>query len=74
VIELIEGQWFNPYEIVSVKSISKDKCVLWTTGQPSTEGHVLEFPAEEVVQAIEDAIEEIESEEVDDEDADQNEE
>jgi hypothetical protein len=55
VIELIEGQWFNPYEIVSVKSISKDKCVLWTTGQPST-------------------IEEIESEEVDDEDADQNEE
>jgi hypothetical protein len=25
VIELIEGHWFNPDEIVSVKSIAKDQ-------------------------------------------------
>ena len=54
MIELIEGHWFNPDEIVSVKAIGKDKCILWTTGQPATEGHVLDFPADEVVQAIED--------------------
>ena len=53
MIELIEGQWFNPDEIVSVKAIGKDRCILWTTGQPATEGHVLEYSAEEVVDAIE---------------------
>lgn len=73
MIEIIEGQWFNPYEIVSVKSIGKDKCILWTTGQPATEGHVIEFPADEVVQAIEDSIDDMESE-TDEEEADQNEE
>ena len=53
MIELIEGQWFNPDEIVSVKAIGKDKCILWTSGQPATEGHILEYSAEEVVDAIE---------------------
>ena len=54
MIELIEGHWFNPDEIVSVKAIGKDKCILWTSGQPATEGHILEYDAAEVVQAIED--------------------
>jgi hypothetical protein len=67
MIELVEGQWFNPDEIVSVKSIGKDKCILWTTGQPATEGHVLEYSAEEVVDAIEscydDGDEDVEDEE-----------
>jgi hypothetical protein len=58
VIELIEGQWFNVDQIVSVKAIGKDKCILWTTGQPATEGHILEYDAAEVVQAIEEAQEE----------------
>ena len=53
MIEIIEGHWFNPDEIVSVKAIGKDKCILWTTGQPATEGHVLDYSAEEVVDAIE---------------------
>jgi len=56
VIELVEGMWFNPDKIVAVKAIGKDKCVLWTAGQPSTEGHVLDFPADEVVQAIEESF------------------
>ena len=67
MIELIEGHWFNPDEIVSVKSIAKDRCILWTTGQPATEGHVLEYSAEEVVDAIEscydDGDEDVEDEE-----------
>ena len=65
MIELVEGQWFNPDEIVSVKSIGKDKCILWTTGQPATEGHILEYDAAEVVQAIEDCY--CDDDEVDDE-------
>ena len=67
MIELIEGMWFNPDEIVSVKSIAKDRCILWTTGQPATEGHVLDYSAEEVVDAIEscydDGDEDVEDEE-----------
>ena len=53
MIELVEGQWFNPDEIVSVKSIGPNKCVLWTTGQPATEGHVLDYEAQDVVDTIE---------------------
>ena len=67
MIELIEGHWFNPDEIVSVKAIGKDRCILWTTGQPATEGHVLDYSAEEVVDAIEscydDGDEDVEDEE-----------
>ena len=40
---------------------------LWTTGQPATEGHVLDYSAEEVVDAIEscydDGDEDVEDEE-----------
>jgi len=43
MIEIVEGHWFNPDQIVSVKSIGKDKCILWTAGQPATEGHVLDY-------------------------------
>ena len=53
MIEIVEGMWFNPDQIVAVKSIAKDRCILWTTGQPATEGHVLDYSAEEVVDAIE---------------------
>jgi hypothetical protein len=67
MIELVEGQWFNPDEIVSVKSIGKDKCILWTTGQPATEGHILEYDAAEVVEAIEDCYND--DEDIVDEDA-----
>lgn len=67
MIELIEGQWFNPDQIVAVKSIAKDRCILWTTGQPATEGHVLDYSADEVVEAIEscydDGDEDVEDEE-----------
>jgi hypothetical protein len=65
VIELIEGQWFNPDEIVSVKAIGKDKCILWTSGQPATEGHVLDYSADEVVEAIESCY--VDDEDVEDE-------
>jgi hypothetical protein len=65
VIELVEGHWFNPDEIVSVKSIAKDRCILWTSGQPATEGHVLDYSADEVVEAIESCY--VDDEDVEDE-------
>lgn len=65
MIELIEGHWFNPDEIVSVKAIGKDKCILWTSGQPATEGHVLDYSADEVVEAIESCY--VDDEDVEDE-------
>ena len=67
MIELIEGHWFNPDEIVSVKSIAKDRCILWTSGQPATEGHILEYDAAEVVEAIEDSFCDDGDEDVEDE-------
>ena len=67
MIELIEGHWFNPDEIVSVKAIGKDKCILWTSGQPATEGHILEYDAAEVVEAIEDSFCDDGDEDVEDE-------
>jgi hypothetical protein len=66
MIEIVEGHWFNPDQIVSVKATGKDKCILWTAGQAATEGHVLDYSAEEVVQAIEDCYSEGE-EEIEDE-------
>ena len=65
MIELVEGHWFNPDEIVSVKAIGKDKCILWTSGQPATEGHVLDYSADEVVEAIESCY--VDDEDVEDE-------
>lgn len=53
MIELVEGMWFNVDQIVAVKSIGKDKCVLYTTGQPATEGHILNYSAEDVIDSIE---------------------
>ena len=67
MIELVEGMWFNPDQIVTVKSIGKDKCILWTSGQPATEGHVLEYSAEEVVDAIESCYDDENDEDVEDE-------
>jgi hypothetical protein len=67
MIQLIEGMWFNPYEVVAVKAIGKDKCILWTTGQPATEGHVLDYSAEQVAEVINDYLGEEDVEEEDEE-------
>ena len=66
MIEIVEGHWFNPDQIVSVKSTGKNKCILWTAGQAATEGHVLDYSADEVVDAIESCYEE-DGEEAEDE-------
>jgi hypothetical protein len=57
MIELVEGFWVDPWEVKIVKRINEKSCTLWVTGEGYVDGHVLEYPAEEVVQAVEDARE-----------------
>lgn len=52
MIQLVEGFWCDPFDVMVVKAIGKDKCALWMTGQNATEGFVLDYPASEVVEAV----------------------
>lgn len=54
MIEIIEGFWIDPDKVSAVKSAGKDKCVLFMDGQTALEGYFLDYPAQEVVQVIED--------------------
>jgi hypothetical protein len=58
LIELIEGFWCDPFAVTVIKKIDENKCALWTTGQSALEGFVLDYPVEEVAQAVTDACEE----------------
>ncbi len=55
MIELYEGFWCDPWEVKIVKKIDDKNCTLWITGEGYLEGHVIPYPAEEVVQAVIDA-------------------
>ena len=65
--EIVDGVWLDPWSVTMVKKIDDSKCSLWLTGQSALEGHVLDYPAEEVVQAINDLREEDEGETDEDE-------
>ncbi len=52
MIELVEGFWVDPWEVKIVKAINKESCLLYVTGEGAMDGHVLDYPADEVVQAI----------------------
>ena len=55
MIELVEGFWVDPWEVKIVKAIDDKSCVLYVTGEGNMDGHVLNYPAEEVVDHILDA-------------------
>lgn len=55
MIEIIEGIWLDPWSVTMIKRISDGKCALWTTGQSALEGFVLDYDADEVAEAINDA-------------------
>ena len=67
MIELIEGFWVDPWEVKIVKKIDEKSCVLYVTGEGAMDGHVLNYPADQVVQVIEDEREKSDEEEEDDE-------
>ena len=55
MIELVEGFWVDPFEVKIVKKIDEKSCLLFVTGEGAMDGHVLEYTAEEVVDALIDA-------------------
>ena len=57
LVHIVEGVWIDPWDVKVVKKISETSCAFWVTGQSAMDGFVLDYPAEEVVQAIEDARE-----------------
>lgn len=58
MIEIVEGFYVDPFEVKIVKVINDKSCVLYVTGEGAMDGHVLPYPADEVVQAVIDAREE----------------
>jgi hypothetical protein len=52
MIELVEGFWVDPWDVKVIKTIDEKSCSLWVSGQSATDGFVIPYPAEEVVQAI----------------------
>lgn len=52
MIELLEGFWVDPFEVKIVKAIDERSCLLFVTGEGAMDGHVLDYPAEEVVDAV----------------------
>ena len=69
MIELIEGFWVDVWEVRAVKKIDEGKCSIFLSGMGAMDGFVVDYSAEEVVQAIID-----EREKGDDDDEDQDEE
>ena len=74
MIELIEGFWCDVWEVRAVKKISEDKCLLFLSGMGAMDGFVIDYKAEEVVQAILDERERCDDEDEPDDDEDQEEE
>lgn len=52
MIELVDGFWVVPENVTVIKKIDEDKCALWVVGQSAMDGFVLDYPAEEVVEAL----------------------
>jgi hypothetical protein len=57
VIELVEGFFVDPHAVTVIKAIPDSKCALWVTGQSALDGFVLDYPADEVAEAVADACE-----------------
>lgn len=74
MIELVEGFWVDVWEVRIVKAIDEKSCILYVTGEGAMDGHVLDYPAEDVVQHILDAREESEEEDEEEEETEDDEE
>lgn len=55
MIELLDGFWVVPENVTVIKRIDKERCALWVVGQSAMDGFVLNYSAEEVVEALLDA-------------------
>ena len=71
LVHIVEGVWVDPWDVKVIKKISDNSCAFWVTGQSAMDGFVLDYPAEDVVQAIEDARESANTEDVDEDESEQ---
>jgi len=62
VIELVEGVFVTPEHVALVRKTDQGKCVLYTVGQGALDGHAIPYEAEDVVEAINDALDGYEEE------------
>ena len=66
MIELADGIFIAPEHVSMIKQVDENSCLLFTVGQSALEGHLLPFPASEVVEAIEDCYSDEDDEDIDD--------
>lgn len=56
LIEIVDGLWVDPEDVKVIKAVDDGQCAFWVTGQSAMDGFVIPYPAEELVEAIHDAI------------------
>lgn len=56
MIELADGVFIAPKHVTMIQSISKEQCVVFFVGEGALEGHVIDYPAEEVVEVVNDYV------------------
>jgi len=72
LIELSEGFFVNPELVAVVKVVDKNKCALFTSGQSAVDGgFTVDYSAEEVAEAVNDACVEAEEDEESGEDGEE---
>ena len=54
LIQILDELWLDIWAVTAIKKIDEKSCSLWVTGQGAMDGMVLDYPAEEVAQAIND--------------------
>jgi hypothetical protein len=67
MIELADGIFVAPEHVAMIKAAGENQCVLWFLGQSALDGFVLDYPASQVAEVINDYLGEEDVEEEDEE-------
>lgn len=58
LIEVTEGLYILPHHVSAVRMVDEDSCTVWLGGQSAvTDGFLVNRPAEEIADEINDALE-----------------
>ena len=74
LIQILDNFWLDVWSVTCIKKIDDKSCSLWVTGQGAMDGLVLDYPADEVAQAINDERKRGDSEPGDGEDGERDDE
>jgi hypothetical protein len=56
MIELWDGIYIAPEHVTLIKPSGENQCVVWTVGQSALDGHVLDYPSEQIAQVVNDCL------------------